>query len=220
MGKTTAALGLSLALGLGACSYAPSLSPAAQAAPQHDSPVAADSRHQQTATFSGGCFWAMQTEFEKLKGVKKVTAGYAGGTTANPSYEQVSTGTTGHAETVQILFDPSVISYPQLVHIFLTDIDPTTRDRQGNDTGTQYRSAIFYHGLSQKMAATKIIAEINKARIYPNPIVTEVAPYTKFYDAEAYHQNYFASHPTQGYCAAVVGPEVRRFVKMNKDKLK
>ena len=224
------AVALVLASLLGGCSPSSS-APVATASPAPlASPTLADtpgrppqgapSAKEETATFAGGCFWAMQTEFEKLRGVNKVTAGYSGGTAPHPSYEQVCTGTTGHAETVQIVFDPAQISYEELVHIFLTAIDPTTKDRQGNDKGTQYRSAIFFHDPAQEASARKVIAEIDKARLYSQPIVTEVDPYQSFYDAEAYHQDYFAAHPNQGYCAAVVAPEVNRFVQMNRARLK
>jgi len=162
----------------------------------------------------------MQTEFEQLRGVDTVVAGYAGGSVTRPSYEQVCTGATGHAETVQIIFDPKVISYTDLVRIFLTDIDPTTLNRQGNDGGTQYRSAIFYHSAAQRQTAEKVIASITKEKLYPDSIVTEVVPYRNFYAAEAYHQDYFAHNPNQPYCAAVVAPEVRRFQQMNRARLK
>ncbi len=175
---------------------------------------------REVATLAGGCFWAMQTEFEQLRGVDKVVAGYAGGSVSRPSYEQVCTGATGHAETIQITYDPKVISYAELLRIFLTDIDPTTLNRQGNDTGTQYRSAIFYHNEAQRQAAEKAIAAITQEKLYRAPIVTEVVPYRNFYAAEGYHQDYFAHNPDQPYCAAVVAPEVRRFQQMNRTRLK
>ncbi len=172
-----------------------------------------------TATFAGGCFWAMQTAFQQLKGVKSVVAGYSGGSVAQPSYEQVCLGNTGHAESIEIVFDPKVISYTELLRIFLTDIDPTTLNRQGPDAGTQYRSAIFYHDAAQKEAAQKVIQEITAKKLYANPIVTEVTAYQKFYPAEKYHQDYCDKNPLQPYCVSVVGPEVRRFQKMNRDRL-
>jgi peptide-methionine (S)-S-oxide reductase len=175
---------------------------------------------REIATLAGGCFWALQTEFKMLRGVDTVVAGYAGGTVARPSYEQVCTGMTGHAETVQVTFNPRVISYADLLRIYFTDIDPTTLNRQGNDEGAQYRSAIFYHSAAQRDAAEKAIQQITKERIYRDPIVTEVAPYTNFYAAEPYHQDYCTHNPNQGYCAAVVAAEVSRFQRINGGRLK
>ena len=175
---------------------------------------------REAATFAGGCFWAMQAEFEKLKGVDSVTAGYAGGHTANPTYETVCTDTTGYAETVQIIYNPRVISYRDLVGIFLTAHDPTTPDRQGNDAGTQYRSAIFYHSQSQAATAKQVVAEMTRARVYSAPIVTQIVPYTGFYKAEDYHQDYFAQNPDEPYCRFTVAPEVARFQALNKARLK
>lgn len=175
---------------------------------------------REIATLAGGCFWAMQTEFESLKGVDKVVAGYAGGSVPNPSYEQVCSETTGHAETVQIVYNPAVISYADLLRIYFTDIDPTTLNRQGNDTGTSYRSMIFYHNAKQRETAEKIIQEITAKKIYHDPIVTEVTPYRSFYTAEAYHQDYYVHNPDEPYCANVVAHEVQRFRKMNRARLK
>lgn len=183
-------------------------------------PVQPEAKGYQTATFAGGCFWARQTEFAQLKGVKSVIAGYSGGTVAEPTYEQVCTGATGHAEAIQIVFDPTVISYADLVRIFLADIDPTTLNRQGPDEGTQYRSAIFYHDEAQRTTTQKIVQEFTEKKVYPNPIVTEVVSYKKFYPAEDYHQDYYLTHPTQPYCATVVAHEVQRFQEMNRDRLK
>ena len=174
----------------------------------------------EVATIAGGCFWAMQTEFQMLKGVEKVQAGYAGGDAVKPSYEQVCEGTTGHTETVQIIYDPKIISYQDLIHIFLTNIDPTTLNRQGNDSGTQYRSSIFYHSAAQRDAAEKVIRDITAAKTYRNPIVTEVTPYKNFYVAEQYHQDYCDKNPGQGYCVAVVAPEVSSFKAKNRARLK
>ncbi|CAM9918860.1 unnamed protein product, partial [Phaeothamnion confervicola] len=173
-----------------------------------------------TATLAGGCFWAMQSEFQKLKGVHQVQAGYSGGSVPNPTYDDVCTGRTGHAESIEIKFDPKQISYAELVRIFLTDIDPTTLDRQGPDRGTQYRSAIFFHDPQQEADAKKVIADLTASKVYSAPIVTEVVPYKAFYAAEDYHQNYFENNPNQPYCASVVGPEVHRFMELNKAKLK
>lgn len=166
---------------------------------------------REVAVLAGGCFWAMEARFKLLKGVSSVTPGYAGGRTPNPTYEQVCSDTTGYAEAVQIVFDPSVLPYRQLVDIFMHVHDPTTRDRQGNDVGNSYRSAIFYRGASQKAAALDVIRQIEAAHVWPAPIVTEVVPYTNFYRAESYHVDYFARHPENPYCQYVVAPEVSRF---------
>jgi len=175
---------------------------------------------REIATLAGGCFWAMQTKYESLKGVDRVVAGYAGGSLANPSYEQVVSETTGHAETVQIVFDPRVLSYTDLLRIYFTDIDPTTLDRQGPDTGNSYRSAVFYHSAQQREAAEKVIREVTDRKVYHDPIVTEVVPYKNFYSAEAYHQDYYPSHTSEPYCAFVVAREVKRFHEMNQARLK
>jgi peptide-methionine (S)-S-oxide reductase len=166
---------------------------------------------REVATLAGGCFWCTEAIFTELKGVDKVQSGYAGGTVANPSYEQVCTGTTGHAETVQIIYDPKVITYRDLLHIFLTVHDPTTLNRQGADSGTQYRSAIFTHNDEQAKEAREVITEVQKAHIWANPIVTEVTPFTCFYSAEDYHKDYFARNPNQGYCRVVIAPKVAKF---------
>jgi peptide-methionine (S)-S-oxide reductase len=172
------------------------------------------------ATFGEGCFWCSQAIFEKVKGVKSVYAGYSGGTTDDPSYEEVCTGNTGYAESVQITFDPKVISYDELLKIFWKTHDPTTLNRQGPDVGTQYRSVIFYHNNEQKEKAEHYKQELDKSGIYKDPIVTEIVPFTKFYKAEEYHQDYFAKNPTQGYCSLVIAPKVEKFEKIFKDKLK
>jgi len=186
------------------------------AAPAHfDMPAG-----KEVATLAGGCFWCTEAIFTELRGVDKVVSGYAGGTVANPSYEQVCSGRTGHAEAIQITFDPKVISYGDLLHIFMTVHDPTTLNQQGADVGTQYRSAIFYHNDAQKKAAEKALADIAKEHIWPHPIVTEVTPYSNFYAAENYHQDYFARNPGQGYCAAVIAPKVIKFRQKYTDRLK
>jgi len=174
----------------------------------------------ETATLAGGCFWCLEAAFQELKGVVHVTSGYAGGQTANPTYEDVCTGRTGHAEVVQIEFDPQVMSYRDLLQVFFTIHDPTTLNRQGNDAGTQYRSAIFYHSAAQKAAAERVIADLGAGKIYDDPIVTEVVPASKFYAAEAYHQEYFRRNPAQPYCAFVVRPKVAKFRKRFLEKLK
>jgi len=173
-----------------------------------------------TATFGSGCFWCAEAIFERVKGVHKVISGYAGGSVDQPSYEQVCTGKTGHAEVVQITFDPSIVSYADLLKIFWKTHDPTTLNKQGADEGTQYRSVIFYHSDEQKNLAEHYKKELDLSGAWENPIVTQIVPFTKFYPAEAYHQNYFAQHPTQGYCSFVIAPKVEKFEKVFKDKLK
>src|SRR5438445_42274 len=176
-------------------------------------------RHE-TATLAGGCFWCLEAAFQDLKGVERVQSGYAGGRVANPSYEQVCTGTTGHAEVVQITFDPQVVSFDDLLHVFFTIHDPTTLNRQGGDVGTQYRSAIFYNSPEQEKTARQVMAEIFKAGIWARPIVTEVAPLQPFYRAEEYHQDYFRKNPTAGYCRVVIAPKVSKFRKQFAARLK
>ena len=165
----------------------------------------------EVATLAGGCFWCLEAIYDDLKGVENVVSGYAGGGVANPSYQAVCTGATGHAEVVQVTFDPQVVSFKELLEVFFTIHDPTTLNRQGADVGTQYRSAIFYHSPEQKAAAGQVIAEIGAAGIWPDPIVTEIAPLETFYPAEDYHQEYFRKNPYQGYCRAVVAPKVAKF---------
>ena len=173
-----------------------------------------------TATFGEGCFWCTEAVFERLKGVKSVVSGYSGGTVANPSYEEVCTGTTGHAETCQIIYDPDEISYQELLIVFFRTHDPTSLNRQGADAGTQYRSVIFYHDEKQKELAEFAKKKINEEKLYDKPVVTEITPFTKFYKAEDYHQNYYDKNPNQGYCAYVIAPKVEKFEKLFKDKLK
>lgn len=172
------------------------------------------------ATLAGGCFWCLEAVYDQTKGVSSVESGYMGGKNADPTYEQVCSGRTGHAEVVQITFDPAVISFRELLEMFFVIHDPTTLNRQGNDAGTQYRSAIFTHSPEQKQTAEAVIAAITKEKVYDNPIVTEVVPATTFYVAEAYHQEYFARNPSQGYCTYVVGPKVAKFRKQFAAKLK
>ena len=157
---------------------------------------------------------------DRVKGVQKVISGYAGGTVENPTYEQVCTGKTGHAEVCQIIFDPSVVPFEELLKVFWKTHDPTTLNRQGADSGTQYRSVIFYHSEEQKNLAEHYKLELDKSGAWDNPVVTEISPFTKFYPAEAYHQNYFANNPTQGYCSYVIAPKVEKFEKVFKEKLK
>ena len=165
---------------------------------------------REVATLGGGCFWCLEAVYLELKGIERVESGYAGGTVANPSYEDVCSGTTGHAEVVQLTFDPSVISFKDILEVFFTIHDPTTLDRQGYDVGTQYRSVIFYHTPEQRVTAEQTIAELGKAGIWRNPIVTRIEPFTAFYPAEAYHQNYFERNPFQPYCQVVVAPKVAK----------
>lgn len=166
------------------------------------------------ATFGMGCFWCSEAMFSQLKGVQKVQSGFSGGTTVNPSYRDVCTGETGHAEVVQISYDPEQISYAELLKIFFTMHDPTTLNRQGADMGTQYRSVIFTHTPQQREEALKAIELLNAEKLYPNPIVTQVEEYKNFYPAEDYHNNYFQNNPNEGYCRMVVAPKVEKFQKV------
>jgi peptide-methionine (S)-S-oxide reductase len=175
---------------------------------------------REVATLAGGCFWCLEAVFEELKGVEDVVSGYAGGQVPDPSYRLVCTGTTGHAEVVQVLFDPKQLSFEDLLKVFFSIHDPTTLNRQGPDVGTQYRSAIFYHSPEQKATAEKVITELNAARLWDQAIITEVVPFTKFYPAEDYHQEYFARNAYQPYCQMVVAPKVAKFRKQYLDRLK
>ena len=173
-----------------------------------------------TAYFGEGCFWCTEAVFERLKGVKSVVSGYSGGTVANPSYEEVCTGTTGHAETCQIIYDPNEVSYQELLIVFFRTHDPTSLNRQGADEGTQYRSVIFYDNEKQKELAEFAKKKINEEKLYDKPVVTEITPFKVFYKAEDYHQHYYDKNPNQGYCAFVIAPKVEKFEKLFKDKLK
>ncbi|HME90700.1 MAG TPA: peptide-methionine (S)-S-oxide reductase MsrA [Myxococcaceae bacterium] len=179
-----------------------------------------DGSAKEVATLAGGCFWCLEAVFDGLRGVESVESGYMGGTTVNPTYEQVCSGDTGHAEVVRVTFDPKVVSFREILEVFFVIHDPTTLNRQGNDVGTQYRSAIFYHSAEQKSAAQEVIASLNAAGIYDGPIVTEVAAASQFYVAENYHQEYFRRNPAQPYCAYVVRPKVAKFRKHFLEKLK
>ena len=172
------------------------------------------------ATFGNGCFWCTEAIFQQLKGVESVYPGYTGGSVKNPSYREVCTGTTGHAEAIQIKYDPSVINYRELLDIFFYTHDPTTLNRQGNDVGTQYRSAIFYHDEEQKAAAEEIISQLTSEKVYDDPIVTEVTPMDVFYMAEDYHKNYYLNNKNQGYCRAVINPKLDKFMKKYGSKTK
>jgi len=173
-----------------------------------------------TATFGAGCFWCVEAVFQRLEGVLSVKSGYSGGGVKNPSYKEVCNGTTGHAEVAQIVYDKSKISFDELLEVFWKTHDPTTLNRQGNDYGTQYRSAIFYHNEEQKKLAEKCKKELNDEKAYPNPIITEITPFTNYYPAEDYHQNYFNSNGNEPYCRYVIQPKVEKLEKIFKNKLK
>ena len=172
------------------------------------------------ATLAGGCFWCLEAVFDDLEGVEDVVSGYSGGSVPNPTYQHVCTGETGHAEVVQVTFNPDVISYRDLLRVFFTIHDPTTLNRQGADVGTQYRSAIFTHNETQEKVAEEVIAELNDAGLWDDPIVTEVVPIEAFYAAEEYHQEYFRRNPNQGYCRMVIAPKVAKFRKQYLERLK
>ncbi len=175
---------------------------------------------EELATLGGGCFWCLEAVFDQLAGVTDVVSGYAGGHVKNPSYKQVCAGTTGHAEVVQVRFDPAQLSYRDLLEVFFSIHDPTTLNRQGNDVGPQYRSVIFYHSPEQERIARELIAELNAAKHWAQPIVTELSPISVFYPAEDYHQEYFAQNAGQPYCQFVVAPKVAKFRKQYADRLK
>jgi peptide-methionine (S)-S-oxide reductase len=177
------------------------------------------SKQVEKATFGGGCFWCLEAVFEQLRGVTRVESGYAGGQSPNPTYRQVCNGDTGHAEVVQVTFDPAVLSYRDVLDVFFATHDPTTLNRQGPDEGTQYRSAIFYHSPQQKETAERRIAELNAEGVFDTPIVTEVVPFTQFYKAEDYHQGYYRQNPGQGYCRVVISPKLAKFRKQFADRL-
>jgi peptide-methionine (S)-S-oxide reductase len=179
-----------------------------------------DSANESLATFGGGCFWCTESVFKQLKGVKQVESGYAGGTIDNPTYQQVCTGKTGHAEVIQVTFNPETISYRELLEVFFATHDPTTLNRQGNDVGTQYRSVIFYHNKEQKEIAETLIKEYDHTGNFPKPIVTTLEQFTIFFRAEDYHQNYFKRNPYQAYCQAVIPPKLKKLQKYFGDKLK
>ena len=172
------------------------------------------------ATFAGGCFWCTEAVYAEIKGVEGVTSGYIGGKVPNPTYKDVCTGLTGHAEAIEIEYDPAVVPFEKLLEVFFATHDPTTLNRQGADVGTQYRSGIFYHDDEQKRIAAEVITKLNAARVFPGPIVTEVTPASTFYAAEDYHQDYFAKNPFQPYCQAVAAPKVQKVRKVFKDLVK
>ena len=178
------------------------------------------SNNIETATIANGCFWCTEAIFQRLNGIETVISGYSGGTTKNPSYKEISTGRTGHAEVIQLKFNPSIITFQEILEVFFSTHDPTTLNRQGGDIGTQYRSAIFYHSEEQKQVAEQFIKVLTEASVFENPIVTKVTKFTIFYNAEAYHQNYYNNNKTQGYCMAVINPKLEKFIKKYKAKLK
>ncbi|MCA9033693.1 MAG: peptide-methionine (S)-S-oxide reductase MsrA [Planctomycetaceae bacterium] len=190
------------------------------ATPEADGDAPEKSGKLAKATFAAGCFWCTEAVFLRLKGVVAVKSGYAGGSIPNPTYKQVCTGLTGHAECIQIDYDPTVITFEQMLDVFFHTHDPTTLNRQGGDVGTQYRSAVFYHDEKQKTITEKVIAELNKSDDFDAPIVTTLEELTKFYAAEDYHQDYFKLNPRQPYCQFVVGPKVEKFQKRYKELLK
>jgi peptide-methionine (S)-S-oxide reductase len=185
-----------------------------------DSDREAKAMSEETATLGGGCFWCLEAVFKDLRGVTWVMSGYSGGPSVNPSYKQVCSGTTGHAEVVQVKFDPDQLSYADLLRVFFAIHDPTTLNRQGNDVGTQYRSAIFTHSEAQKQTAEAVKQEIADAKIWHAPLVTEIVPFQAFYEAEPEHHDYFARNPWSGYCQVVVAPKVAKFRKQFTDRLK
>jgi peptide-methionine (S)-S-oxide reductase len=178
-----------------------------------------ESKIDEQATFGSGCFWCTEAVFKDFPGVKSVVSGYSGGQTADPTYQQVCSGRTGHAEIVQITFDPAVVTYDELLEVFFKTHDPTTMNRQGHDVGTQYRSIIFYHSDEQRQAAQSLIDQLNEAGAFQSPVVTQVSQFERFYPAEDYHQDYFAQNPDQAYCAAVIRPKVEKFRAVFGDRL-
>jgi len=178
------------------------------------------SKALEVATLAAGCFWCTEAVFDQLKGVVRVDSGYSGGNVPNPSYEEVCTGDTGHAESIEITFDPSIISFKDLLQIFFTTHDPTTYNRQGGDVGTQYRSAVFYHNPEQEKIARQVIHEFNESKVWKKPIVTEVVPYREFYKAEDYHQEYYAKNSRQPYCRVVIEPKIAKLREHYREKLK
>lgn len=202
-----------------ACNYE-STAPQKKAVMMEEQEVNMNTGELDTATFGAGCFWCVEAVFQELAGVKSVKSGYMGGFVKNPSYKEVCTGRTGHAEVAQIVYDPAVVSFEDLLQVFWKTHDPTTLNRQGNDIGTQYRSAIFYHNEKQKELASYYKEKLDKSGAYPNPIVTTLEPLSDFYVAEDYHQNYFNNNSDQPYCAFVIQPKLDKFREAFKDKLK
>lgn len=179
-----------------------------------------EAKNLETATFANGCFWCTEAIFKRIKGIESIKPGYSGGQVENPTYEEVSSGETGHAEAIQITFDPQIISYETILEVFFATHDPTTLNRQGNDVGTQYRSAIFYHDDKQKGIAEELKAELDKSGSYHDPIVTKIEPFTKFYEAEDYHKDYYDSHRSAPYCMFIIDPKVRKLLEKFKNEVK
>jgi len=175
--------------------------------------------HLDKATLAGGCFWCTEALFERLKGVESVESGYSGGDTDNPTYEDVSAGSSGHAEAIQIVFDPSVLAYQELLEVFFATHDPTTLNQQGADNGPQYRSAIFYHSDEQRVIAERMRDDLDASGKFSDPIVTQIEPFREFYPAEAEHQQFFQNNPTQGYCQVVIDPKVQKLITQFPDKI-
>jgi peptide-methionine (S)-S-oxide reductase len=173
----------------------------------------------ETATVAGGCFWCTEAVFKRLKGVESVVPGYTGGARPNPTYEEVCSGRTGHAEAVQVHFDPAVISYEDLLHVFFKLHDPTTLNRQGNDVGTQYRSAVFYHDDAQRETAERVVREVNDSKLYDDPVVTELSPFTEYYPAEDYHLDFYDSNRSYPYCRVIIDPKIQKLYKEFAEKV-
>ena len=211
---------LLLGTSFNACASQPDISTSATFKEMNQSKNRTTNMKKDTATFAAGCFWCVEAQFQQLEGVDTVVSGYLGGHVPNPSYKDVCTGTTGHAEACNIVYDPNVISYDELLSAFFTAHDPTQLNRQGNDVGTQYRSGIYFHNDEQKTKAEYYIKKLNDEKAYDNAVVTEVQPYKDFYVAEDYHQNYYNDNPNQGYCQMVVQPKLEKFKKVFGDKLK
>jgi len=211
---------LLLSIGLSACAQQPDVSHSSTFAAMNKKQSNNMSHTTDTATFAAGCFWCVEAQFQQLNGVQKVESGYTGGHVPNPTYKEVCTGTTGHAEACNIIYDPAVISYDELLAAFFTAHDPTQLNRQGNDIGTQYRSGIYYHNAEQKEKAEYYIQRLNEEQAYGSPVVTEVKPYGAFYKAEDYHQNYYNQNGEEGYCRMVIRPKLDKFKKVFADKLK
>lgn len=187
---------------------------------QADITMQTQNKNTETVTLGGGCFWCTEAVFSRLKGVTSVTPGYSGGVVKNPTYKEVCSGLTGHAEVIQVVFDPAVISFRDLLEVFFSTHDPTTLNRQGADTGTQYRSVIFYHTEEQEETARNVIDALNREKVWSTPVVTEVSPFTSFYPAEDYHKAYYANNPNAGYCRMVIKPKVEKLEKVFGDKLR
>lgn len=212
---------LMIPFGFNACAQSPDISHSSTFAEMNNKPTDNMSEHKkEVATFAAGCFWCVEAQFQQLQGVESVSSGFIGGHVANPTYKEVCNGTTGHAEACNIVYDPSVISYDELLAAFFTTHDPTQLNRQGNDIGTQYRSAIFYHNEEQKAKAEYYINKLNEEKAYDKPIVTEIAPYKDFYAAEDYHQDYYNNSESAPYCRMVIQPKLDKFKKVFANKIR